>query len=202
MSRAILNVEVGHIDWNSDEAPASLAESIRISGELVSGQGLTRDDYCMSILVDDKVLEIASRTNWLDNQIQKHPALFEGIDYVVFESDLGAFGEKFLSLVNPKYQGAIRREMDRYIKKHGVIACSHDIALWHSYRLGLLGEDASIVHVMSADGPTKAAPFFAQQCLSVLGDENKEPENRAEGILKRLTDRTILDRIEVVYYAV
>jgi hypothetical protein len=190
------NIEIAHVNWGSPGAPASVEESLADAEVYFAdwrGRGAT---FVVSALIDDKELRIPNRSKWLELCRQEYEGLFKILDFVCFESDLISLKEEFLSQIQERQRGRIDREMERYRERHGHIACSHDIAIWHLLRLGLLNSARKFLHA------TNDRRFgFARGALSILEDEDRVAEERARELLLYCKDSTVLSRIECVYYA-
>lgn len=190
------NLELAHINWDSPGASNSVQESLAQAYDWIARWQEEGSSYVACILVDDKESPVTARSVWLDRASDHHPELFELLDFVCFESDLITLKDEFLAHFAPPPRGRIDRELERYREKHGKVACSHDIAIWHLLRLGGL---ASGIDLMIPLRPTDKSPF-ALRLLSVLEEEDREAESRAREILRYSSD-LVTDRIYLEFYA-
>lgn len=209
------NVEVAHLDWGAapDHVRRELEESVALAVEYISSEADDTKAVVVSMLIDDKVVEILDRSSWITATFDAYGADLESlVDFICFESDLGRLREELLAKVVPKYRKGIQREIERYLRKHGQIACSHDISLWHLFRLGIIGSNPDNRPTVF---PTQRAVqrklslsnFRAEKVVSFVNDEDMRAEHRArEEILSNIEvpDGTmpLLQRIEVKGYAI
>jgi hypothetical protein len=190
------NIEVAHVNWGTPGAPGSVEESLADAEVYLAGWRRRGATFVVSALIDDKELGIPNRSKWLELCSQRYPNLFKIIDFVCFESDLILLKKEFLSQIQESQRGRIDREMERYREKHGHIACSHDIAIWHLLRLGLLNSGEKLLPAIN-----DRRFGFARGALSILEDEDRIAEERARELLLYCEDSTVLSRIKCVYYA-
>lgn len=194
------NLEIAHVSWASPEAPSSIEEALENAKEYIDEWRKTDSTFTICSLVDDKEMRVSDRGVWLREVQQDYPQLFGLLDYVCFESDLIRLKEEFLAQIEQHQRGRISREIDRYRKRHGRVACSHDIAIWHLLRMGQLPSANTIIHVLSKRQQGLSS-LFARSVLSILEEEDQEPEKRAHDILKFCSDHDVINRIECIYYA-
>jgi len=149
-------------------------------------------------LIDDKALKIGDRPQWLARTIRSLPNVFDKIDYICFESDLSTIADLFIDRLVSGNRGRRAREIERYRDKHGRIACSHDIAIWHSLRLGLLGRHDGLL----LRGPHwhQRTTFYCAHVVSILEEEDREDEARAAEIMRESADSRLL-QVETIFYA-
>lgn len=196
-----INIEVAHLrSWLSEEALSSAEESLLIAEEyrLVPHPGLSEPRFAVSMLIDDKAASIPNRALWLKEMSQRWPQFMANIDFICFESDLATLADLFIARLVSGKRGRRAREIERYRDKHGRVACSHDIAIWHSFRLGLLGRHDRLI----GRGPhwQKGTSFYCFQAVSILEEENRDEEARASEILRECSDDRHL-RVETIFYA-
>lgn len=190
------NLEVAHVTWGSAGARDSVNESVVQGLEWIARWKATGATYVACSLIDDKEVAIVDRDAWLSSNSQAFRQLFDLLDFVCFESDLISLKDEFLARFEPPRRGKIEREFERYREKHGKVACSHDIAIWHALRLGLLPSGFGLMRPLKqhARGP------YGAQVLSILEEEDRAPEERAKEIL-RYADDAAIKRIQVEFYA-
>ena len=196
------NLEVAHVNWASPAASFSIEEALATAREYTSDWSRSGKSFVICSLVDDKEFRISDRDAWLVEAERGHPELFRMLDYVCFESDLVTLKDEFLNQLQPRQRGRIDREIDRYRRKHGSVACSHDIAVWHMLRLGLLGSGDQIIRAIRRRRERDDLhSFYARSALSILEEEDREAEERASEILRYCTERDVTKRLELIYYA-
>lgn len=190
------NLEIAHVTWGGIDADDSINESVVQGLEWIARWESTGASYTVCSLVDDKEVVISDRAGWLDIYAKAYPKLFGLLDFVCFESDLISLKNEFLARFEPPRRGKVERELERYREKHGKVACSHDIAIWHSLRLGLLPSGFRLMNPLkqTVQGP------YGNQLLSILEEEDRAPEERAKEML-RYTEDGAAKRIHVEFYA-
>ena len=196
---ACINIEIAHLrSWDSPEAQSSAEESLLIADEYRLAVQDRPPQTALSILVDDKVLQIKDRAKWLRQAGERWPHILSRVDFFCFESDLATIADAFITLLVSSKRGRRAREIERYRDKHGRVACSHDIAIWHSLRLGLLGRHDKLIQ----SGPhwTERANFYCSRVVSILEEENREEEARATEILRESSGAPHL-HVETIFYA-
>jgi hypothetical protein len=135
-------IEYGHSillrDGGYDD-PDSLQTSVRYAIDVrsaLAGAGLTTTTQ---VLVDDKRVP---RGKGLPEAVAKLAADCRAsleTDCFVLESSLHRLLDPFLSgIVVPAARPRLSRKLTGYYARKGALACSHDIALWHTLRFGLL----------------------------------------------------------------
>lgn len=194
-----INIEVAHLrSWESTEALLSAEESLLIANEYRHTLDQPRPDAAFSVLIDDKALQISDRQSWLEDVYTRWPHIFAQIDFLCFESDLSNIADLVISQLVTRNRGRRAREIERYRNKHGRVACSHDIAIWHSLRLGMLGYHDNLI----TRGPNwkAGANFYCSHIVSILEEENREEEIRAAEIMREFSSGNNLN-VETIFYA-
>lgn len=196
-----INIEVAHLrSWHSADALSSAEESLLIADEYQQSphHGLGEQRFAVSVLVDDKAVSIPDRASWLQEVSERWPHFIANIDFFCFESDLATVADLFIARLVSGKRGRRAREIERYRNKHGRVACSHDIAIWHSLRLGLLGRHDRLI----GRGPhwQEGTTFYCSQAVSILEEDNRDEEARASEILRECSDDRHL-RVETIFYA-
>jgi len=198
-----MNVEIAHVrSWFSRAALDSAQESMLIATELCEARGISFDEVTLSLLVDDKADAIGDRAAWLAEACDSVPSVFRRIDYICFESDLIAIAEVFLASLRNQNRGRRAREIERYRNKHGRIACSHDIAVWHSFRLGRLGRHDHLLSRSPCRVPSEHThPFYTVHAVSILEEEDRDDEDRAKELMAEAADNGASMGLETIFYA-
>lgn len=192
------SLEVAHVDWGSSGALESVAESMAVAAEITEKWKRQGSTYTCGMLIDDKEFRIGDRESWLRSLLAEfHPQL-KVVKFACFESDLVGLKDEFLSQIDDEHSGRVSREIERYRRKHGRVACSQDIAIWHLLRLGLLPSGASLLYPLSDISETN---FYAKQVLSILEEGDKAAEERAREIIKHCRKSDVVNRIKIEYYA-
>jgi hypothetical protein len=176
-------IEYGHSvllrDGGYDD-PDSLQTSARYAIDLRSallGAGLTTTTQ---VLVDDKRVP---RGKGLPEAVAKLVADCRATmdtDCFVLESSLHRLLDSFLSgIVVPAARPRLTRKLTGYYTRKGALACSHDIALWHTLRFGLLDAGA----LAADDDPVPAVDGVLLACrvaVSILPTRTEEYEDVAD----------------------
>ncbi len=199
-----VNIEFAHVEFGENDMfdKTAVRQSSNIAREIhakLTREGLT----CVtSILVDDK--QLPPKTRLSPSSVAPLLRLAQKdlrVDYISFESRVALIWRRLLRMVPPTAAERIKRRILSYISKHGKTACSHDIAIWHLLRLGLLnriGPDLVIpYYVIESELP----PFKARIALSVLSSSMEESEAIAQKeILKYCSIPSTRSRIVRIYF--
>ena len=201
-----LNIEIAHVAAGAPNYAEKLKDAIARSQAITAQLNIERYNFriCHSLLVDDKRTTDFNRDEWLQEVSRHVPDLAKSVDYVTFESDLKNLLNTFYSKLRADKQSTIKNEIERYLQKRKKMACSHDIALWHSLRLGALGGRGIPVYELidpkSTTAPIKSS-FIARHVCSVLPDTDRNHEEDAETDILRHLDRRFGDwRMVKRYY--
>lgn len=190
------NLELAHVTWGHEDAGESVQEAMAQGRDWIARWRAEDRSYVTCCLVDDKEVAVTDRKAWLHEQAHAFPALFNLLDYICFESDLISLKGEFLGRFKPPQRGKVEREIERYRARHGKVACSHDIAIWHALRLGLLPSGTGLMHKLS---DTDQGPY-GREILSILEEEDRAPEDRAKEILRHVADGAV-KRVHLEFYA-
>ena len=202
MFKSNINIEFADVEFKTEFDKGQVLASARIARDLVSvltGEGHT---CSVCILIDDKHagrrLKISDVAPFLTYVSQHMPR----IDYICYESRLTEYKEDMFQCVLPNYRDRVQQKVLGYEDRHGRIACSHDIAIWHLMRLGYIMDDATtLVPVGAFMGRMSLPPFHADRLISVLSETDRTPEQQAQDdILKFCYDDSIASKINRVYF--
>ena len=199
-----MNIEIAHISTDNDNYKSDLYQNIEKSLDLIDNININRYELktCFSILIDDKRSNINNREKWISDNIFPVDNL-KMIDYLCFESDLKGYVSVLYAKLSAEHRTSVSRQMERYINKMGKTACSHDIALWHSLRLGVLGSRTLPVYQVAHKGRIDIInSFIAKNVVSVLNKSDREHEEDAEIDILQYLDPDVADyrRIGRFYY--
>ena len=202
MEMGDVNLEFAHVSFACDEFNhEQVTRSARLALKLLNRYRQEGLACSMSILIDDKHVRKRLTTAEVRPFLRIASRHVRQIDYICFEKRLPRYKNHLLRQIRPEKRAHVAEEMLRYRKRHGRIGCSHDIAIWHLMRLGLIqGADVGTVVPV---GALQAAspPFVARRAVSVLCASDKEPEDRAiHDILRHCIDDGVLGRIERIYF--
>lgn len=155
------------------------------------------------ILIDDKHVKTTLTYKDITPFLQFVSQHFPRIDYVCFEKSLPRQKDKLFEQLDPDKRDHIAGEFWRYQRDHKKLACSHDIAIWHMIRLGLINdiEAGTIVPVGAVGRGAHARSFVAKSLISVLSEHDRLSEEKAnEEILRHCVDIKAISRIRRIYY--
>ena len=193
-----VSIEFSHVDVASYDS-SDVARSGRRASQLATLLTEQSKTFSVALLIDDK--EPARQMTSNDVSVLIHEASnWLPINYVVFESRLVDYKLDLFESIQDSHKVAVRKQVERYEAKSGRLACSHDIAIWHLLRLGIITPDAStVVPVASRDRYT-TRPFFAHSVVSILNEEDREAEARAmDEILRFSKNESISSRISLTF---
>lgn len=154
----------------------------------------------VTILIDDK--HVKSTLSYKDvtpflNFVTKH---FPRIDYISFEKNLSRHKDKVIEQLELGQRDHVAGSIWRYQRKHRKLGCSHDIAIWHMIRLGLInGIEAGTIVPFGANA--HSPPFVAHKLISILSEKDEPFERKAyQDILCHCINKKAVSRIQRVYY--
>lgn len=155
------------------------------------------------ILVDDK--HVRARLTYREMTTFRDVVVscFPRVDYIFFEKNLPKFKEQIFSNIREGKRDKVEASLWRYQKTHRRLGCSHDIAIWHMMRLGMInGIDAAMLPPVGwGETTSPAPPFVAKNIVSVLSKKDEAFEQKAvEDILQHCEDAKSIQRIRRVYY--
>ncbi len=180
--KAQVNIEICHVEWNDPFFGDKIREYFQ-QGQNVVEKAAEKERVSTSILVDDKRVYTENADLWLRNKCQEVADVLIYVDYIVLESKLVTMLNRFYAIIDDQHQSYVRKEIERYVKRRGRTACSHDIAIWHCMRLGLLGYGDLPVYRIESNGRDEESlmpSFCAPSAMSVLVHNEREYEEQAE----------------------
>jgi hypothetical protein len=198
------SLEFAHValigkDFNRSEVTKSADIALK-ELQRIEKKGLT---CAVCILIDDKHVKSTLTYKDITPFLQFVSQHFPRIDYVCFEKSLPKHKDKIFEQLDPDKRDHIAGEFWRYQRKHKKLACSHDIAIWHMIRLGLINDiEAGTIVPVGAVGTSAHAPsFVARNLISILSAHDKPFEEKAsKEILRHCVDKKAVSRIQRIYY--
>jgi hypothetical protein len=193
-----VSIEFSHVDVGSYDA-SDVARSGQKASQIATLLTEQSKTFSVALLIDDK--NSAHQITSNDVSVLIHEASnWLPVNYVVFESRLADYKLDLFECIEDSHRVAIRKQVDRYEAKSGRLACSHDIAIWHLLRLGIITPDAStVVPVVSGDRFT-TRPFFSRSVVSILSKEDREAEEKAmSDILRFSKDESVASKISLAF---
>jgi hypothetical protein len=203
-----LNIEFAHFEFTGATGPGD--ESVRRSSLIASAAiqrciatGMT---YSTCVLIDDKHVRRSLEYSDIVPLLRSISRVGPDVDYICFESRLSLYKYALFDLIKAEQRTKIREDYERYERRHGRLACSQDIAIWHMMRLGcIMNIDVQTlvpVGALHAVREGVQTPFVASELLSILHERDREPERRCETeILSYLQEPGLLGRINREFYA-
>jgi hypothetical protein len=197
-----VDVEFGHHVLYSMHSNARI-EEVRISTEIARVLIAALNSHGVrirtSLLVDDKPCRC---TCGLNSDLAEFCEYAAGIpvDRVMMESDLAELWEALIGEVRPDRRDYLRRQAEKWSAAHdGSLACSQDIAIWHSLRLGLIGSSAAKWRTGSCTdfGEAESGAVF---CVSILPRRFRTFENRAREEILSCIPHFPPDALNNVYF--
>lgn len=198
-----INIEFAHIVPNASRADSSFRLSYSLLLDYIDNVEQRGENFCISILVDDKEVGQKLSISWLTEQLDKVNFRYYNILYWVMESELRVYRECLYSLIKDDHRVHISKQIENYLKKHGELACSHDIAIWHLLRLGVI-QPLEKVRVGRFAAQLQSPNFSSKRVASILTLEDSGVEERATTeILNYLRNAPLLvGRINKIFYEV
>lgn len=141
-----VDVEFGHhtlYSMHSDVRIEEVQLSAEIAQQLIAGLSSHGIAAKTSLLVDDKRCKC---TCGIDCHLAEFLQYTKGLplDQVMLESDLASLWETVLDQICFEKREHVRGRVGRWSARHnGLSACSQDIAIWHSLRMGLIDSSAA-----------------------------------------------------------
>lgn len=203
--KSSLNIEVAHVAVDETQYISKLQTAFESSFHVEKSLELSRYGFraVRSLLVDDKRRSDLDRNQWFDEVTSALPEQFQSLDYITFESDLKNLLNTFYSRLRPDKQNTVKNDIERYLAKRKRTACSHDISLWHSMRLGALGgKGLPIFEIVTPDGIESKlrSSFVASNVCSILPTTDRNFEEDAETDILRHLDYRYADWRKVKRY--
>jgi hypothetical protein len=196
-----LSIEFGHSMLGCDGAfsRADAMRSADLAAALTEAADQALCQTTTSVLVDDKQVLPADRERLAEPLIDALRSRLR-VDFVCYESDLVAYVENLVDLVEPeKSREKLRRSLSGRIEKYGSLPCSADIAIWHLLRLGMIEDRFGALR--RCDAGTAFSP--CDIAISVLQDNLAEYETAARSnILHFIESLRDNERVIPIYYPV
>jgi len=205
MRKADINIEFAHIDFSlpidSSACEAQIRESGRLAREYLRAQSNAHYNCTTSILIDDKNCTNPPSMDQVSEFLGIVGDYGPQVDFVCFESTLPDYESELIKQVVPEERNTVRAAIERYKTNHGSLGCSHDIAIWHMLRLGLLGTVRSRSVIQVGIVAQRAKPFFAERVVSILSKEFRAYEEKARhDLLVRCIDKDLVRKIQIIWF--
>lgn len=182
VDRVRVDIECGHHVLNSICSEVEIQE-VRASAEIATGLAdqLRAHGFVVaySLLIDDKRLTTEVSIGDHLREISSHAHGLE-FDRIILESSLVELLPDLIESIGSRDKIRLRKQAEKWRATHeGYLACSQDVAIWHSLRLGLVTpkNGVSLKEDVSSGGPGNEG--CTTICISVLPRRLAEYEERA-----------------------
>jgi D-amino-acid oxidase len=196
----VVDIEFGHNVLGSRyrHQKAEVARSASIAEELVTALTTCAEIKTVtSVLVDDKH---EGQLSCLDRHVDEIEKLVApmGMDRIMLESELSRNLPELLALVPSRKRESLERDIADWRARHnGFLACSQDIAIWHTLRLGLIA-DMGVTWARDCDDVGN--PDTQRVCVSVLPERFRPFEDRSYAEILRHIPSFPGDFLHHVYF--
>ena len=183
------NIEFAHIYADKTFGEEQI-ESIDILKKKIVNFLQEGTTYSTCILVDEynpkeSVLTVPALLSELSkNNILPH--------FIGLESKLTAKKDFLLEHIE---NNKIRKEYEKYIKKHEHIPCSFLVATWYLYRLGHLDLEKGIYRCFQHGNG-----FQGKKIMNILSKKYEESERKAIKIIKNTEFASCIPNIRTIFY--
>ena len=181
-----ISVEFAHTNLaaiDKEEMERS-AQAMKCVGQYLREEG---HDLRSVVLLDDKKVEREEAEQLAADLFHLLENLKCAPDNWYYERDLINHLPELSQALPKKQRHELERSTRSYIRDFDALPCSVDIALWHTLRLGLLGQDPIIDR--------------SDAVISILGDGNQEYEALARrNVLDHLASGMVSSRVISLYY--
>lgn len=204
---ADLNIEFAHFEFSGASGPGDdeVRQSSLLASAAIERCTAAGMSYSTCVLIDDKHVRRSLEYSDIVPLLRSISRVGPDVDYICFESRLSLYKYALFDLIKTEKRAKIREDFERYERRHGRLACSQDIAIWHMMRLGCIRNiDVQTLVPVGALHAVRGGvqpPFIASNVLSILHQRDSEPERRCETeILSHLEEPDLLGRIDREFY--
>jgi hypothetical protein len=203
------SVEFAHVafdeDYNFDEK--IVIKSAKLAKRRLDALEKNGCSYTVCILIDDKHVKHGLTYKNVGKFLRFTREHIPRIDYICFEKRLEDYIDAVIDAVDSSYQDRVTGQIYRYRQKHRKLGCSHDIAVWHLMRLGIVNniDNQTLVYVgsdLSQDGLQRRNPeFVSRNLISILSRSDRPQEERADKeILQYCSQLNVNSQIKRIYF--
>ncbi len=202
-----VNIEFAHVLPIYPTAEMSFKASYRLLCEYISACRRRGESFSVSILIDDKENGREATYNWINSRLKARNFRHYEVLYWGIESELRSYKKKLYAALTEENRTQIVRRVESYLDKHGALACSHDIAIWHLLRLGVISplNSGGIRYrdIYRKLNSKEVRRFSARRIATILSDEEMGHETRSDNeILKYIkSDAHLLGRSDKKFYS-
>lgn len=187
--KADYNIEYAHI-YTDESFGREHKRSIKELHDVTERLRKLKKSYVLTVLIDE-YNPIQHRLS-VKKFLNKLAQLGSEPDYVGFESKLASDKDLLLNEMDKK----IKKEYEKYLRKHGKIPCSLLIALWYLKRLGFIKiKSDELIHLKKDN-----KPFVARKIITILPRRYQGVEMKALKIIKSTRFKKYLDNIQNIFF--
>lgn len=179
-----VSVEYAHTNLAAVDT-VGMRKSVAVARAVIRHLRAQGHDVQAVVLLDDKKVELERVADEVSGFLALVDELELSPDEIFSESQLRNWLPELTELLPLKQGRKLHRSADSYLKQYNNLPCSVDIALWHTLRLGLLG-----------DAPVGGADVV----VSILDNGNREFEELARTQLLDYVRTPVAQRIITLYY--
>lgn len=182
------NIEYAHI-YSDEFFGKEHKESVKELHKAIKRLKKLKKSYVLSVLID----EYNPTEHMLDTE--NFLAILKKLDakphFLMLESHLARYKNVLLK----KMDGKIKREYEKYIKKHNKVPCSFLIAIWHLKRLGLIKNKNGELQQL-----TKRKQFTANKIITILPKKYQRVELKAIDIIESTIFKKQITNIAHIFF--
>lgn len=183
VNRVCVDIECGHHVLNSicsDVEVQEVSASAEITARLAEQLRAHGFEVRYSLLIDDKRLTTEVSIGDHVREISMHAQGLE-FDRIVLESSLVELLPDLIESIGARERRRLKKEAEKWRAAHdGYLACSQDVAIWHSLRLGLVTPRTEMSLKGDIDSNGSIHEDCTTVCISVLPRRLSEFEERAQ----------------------
>jgi D-amino-acid oxidase len=181
VNRVRVDIECGHHVLNSRYSQVEIQElsvSAEIATRLADQLRAHGFEVGYSLLIDDKRLTTELSIYDHVHEISSHAHGLE-FDRIILESSLGELLPDLIESIIARERSRLKKEAKKWRSAHnGYLACSQDVAIWHSLRLGLVTPKVDVS--LKDNSNSLVSEECTTVCISVLPRRLLEFEERAQ----------------------
>ncbi len=198
-------IEYGHCQVGAGDSyhePRELTVSAGYARSLCDVLDRSGYRHTTQVLVDDKSLPPSAVASASLTALRRDCEQVLEPDCIVLESGLVGLLDRFLSeTIDAPGSDRARSGVLRYRYKHGTLACSQVIALWHALRLGRLEPDELVMPRTKLGSPLTGRLLPCRIAVSILPRRHQAAEDAADrDLLARVSSIDLRRQVLRFYY--
>lgn len=210
MSKPDYNIEFAHI-YADDSFKEEQAKSIIILKEAISQVKEQNKSFVISNLLDDSHPPVFKLEN--DKIIKKYQEKGVDIDFIGFESKLGAIADKLIKEIpNSELKYEYFHDPDKQVlmlnEEGKKIGLEDEYEFMYRHTCALLSAAWTLSRLGVYDIPSKAiyrasnSEFKAKKAITILPKKYKSVEDKVLEILRSTKFEEVIDRMEYKYFEI